>query len=221
MTRGIDYIEGFRNAAKRATSFLLLRSTELREPISRMAASTLAVELDLHMYDDLDPDNPEAKSDPAVFPPKASIPNNMPEALLTIRHLTTELEIARKFCSAAGDDYFRMINFLETNTSFEGTPYQQPMRETAKEIRDTGKFLKAIAAGKMDSVVYEDELTKSKRQVDMLRGIIRDQRDLLIEGHNAMMTYCQMNEATADIMARMVDIVAETEDEAGLADDNA
>lgn len=218
MTRAIDYFEGFRNAAKRATSFLLMRATELNDPVARMAASTLAVDLDIHMYDDCDPKNPEARTDPAVYPPTSEIPRTMPEALLMIRQLTSERDIARKFCSAAAHDYLHMINFLESNTTFDGTPYQKVMRETAFEVRNTGKFLKAISDGSMDSVVFEDELTMNKRLIEVLRGLIRDQREVLLDAHSAMMTYCEMNDATSSTMARIVDIVAESEEDAALAE---
>ncbi|WP_315921488.1 hypothetical protein [Mesorhizobium sp. SP-1A] len=218
MTRTIDYVEGFRNAALRACSFLQMRATQLQDPASRMAASVLAVDLDLHMYDECDPDHPEAQSDPAVYPPDVPTPQNMAEALLMIRQLTTERDVARKFCSAAAHDYMLMIIFLETNTTFDGTIYQEVMRDTAKECRDNGRFLGAIADGKMDSVVYEDQLTMCKRKVSALRQMIRDQRETLIKASNSIHTYSEINENTIETMRLISDAVVESQEEAEMAD---
>lgn len=218
MTRTIDYVEGFRNASLRACSFLQMRATQLTDPASRMAASVLAVDLDLHMYDECDPNHPEAKSDPAVFPPDVREPQNMAEALLMIRHLTTERDVAHKFCSAAAHDYLYMINFLENTTTFEGTIYQDVMRDTAKECRDTGRFLTAIADGKMDSVVYEDELTMNKRKVSSLRQMISELRETLIKASTSIHTYSEVNENTIEIMRLISNAVDESHEEAKMVE---
>ena len=75
-----------------------------------------------------------------------------------------ERDEARKYCSAAADDYTNLIALLERayDASEPKLPFDDAFREAAKECRETSEFMRLAAEGRANGTIYDDELTKEK-----------------------------------------------------------
>lgn len=212
MTQSADYTAGFKNASKRATSFLYMKANRLHDPASRIAASVLAVDLDIHLNEDCDPNNPEAKNDPVVNPSIATPPKDMSEALLQIMQLQNELDAVKKISLNAASSYKHFIDLIETKLSNNGFP-DVLMAAIVRECIIKARELELISMSKIDSVSYQDELTVARMRIHNLRRQLEDNLKAMQSASEAIKQHAPLNEETSKAMSELADAAEEIEDE--------
>lgn len=86
----------------------------------------------------------------------------------------------REWCSAAAHDYQRMHDFIASADAFVGTSIEGVFASTLRELSESSEFMKNAAQGFADGQLYDDELTKCRDEIKILRR----HRDDLLEANN-------------------------------------
>lgn len=87
-----------------------------------------------------------------------------------LRHRAEKAEAAverlRKICSAAANDYAGILTAMEKAV---GPSFAEAFKATAKELHESGEFMRLAAEGREDGSIYDDELSKAKAEAAALR----------------------------------------------------
>lgn len=78
-----------------------------------------------------------------------------------------KIELLRKYCSAAAADYAGLLATMEQEIP---SSLQSFFQRTAAELKETSEFMRLAAEGRENGLLYDDELTKTKRELRELKN---------------------------------------------------